>query len=109
MSASPIKTRLLIVSDTHGEPPYDLLTDGVEALQYSFRRPFPKADVAIHCGDLTITSTPDEFEVAFDLMREIDAPLKLVIPGNHDSALDLKYWEKVVSVSPSVPVPVPVV
>ena len=44
----------------------------------------PKADVAIHCGDLTDGSLLEEFRGAIRLLRDIDAPLKLVIAGNHD-------------------------
>ncbi|KAM0715758.1 hypothetical protein Q7P37_008272 [Cladosporium fusiforme] len=69
-----IKTRLLIISDTHGE-----------ALLH---KPSGKFDVAIHCGDMTEESKLEEFKSAVDMLREIDAPLKLVIAGNHDISLD---------------------
>ncbi|KAK3351533.1 Metallo-dependent phosphatase-like protein [Neurospora tetraspora] len=45
-------------------------------------------DVAIHCGDLTQESTLSEFTSALALLKAIKAPLKLVIPGNHDFTLD---------------------
>ena len=107
MAQENIKTRFLIISDTHGAKLYD---EADSVRQYDsddsgdsqppegtvingFRRPLPKADVAIHCGDLTKGSGVKEFETTFNLMREIDAPLKLVIAGNHDMALDTAFWE----------------
>lgn len=73
--SSTIKTRLLIISDTHGLtfPPHIQL---------------PPVDVAIHCGDLTEHSKLAEFETAIKLLEDIPAKLKLVIAGNHDFSLD---------------------
>ncbi|KAK4160308.1 Metallo-dependent phosphatase-like protein [Cladorrhinum sp. PSN259] len=45
-------------------------------------------DVAIHCGDLTDKSKIHEFETTLALLRSINAPLKIVIAGNHDFTLD---------------------
>lgn len=73
---SDIKTRFLIISDTHG------MEFGPET------KPLKRADVAIHCGDLTEESKLDEFRASIRTIRDIDAPLKLVIPGNHDFTLD---------------------
>ena len=69
-----IKTRFLLISDTHGE---DI--------------PLPQlpTDVAIHCGDLTDESKISEFRVTLRLLENIQAPLKIVIAGNHDFTLDL--------------------
>ena len=69
-----ISTRILIISDTHSEP-----------LKYT---PSCKVDVAIHCGDLTEESKIYEYEAAVTQLKAIDAPLKLVIGGNHDFTLD---------------------
>ncbi|PSR97196.1 Metallo-dependent phosphatase-like protein, partial [Coniella lustricola] len=69
-----IKTKLLIISDTHG------LRDA--------KLPQLSADVAIHCGDLTEESKLEEFRTTLQLLQAIDAPLKLVIAGNHDFTLD---------------------
>ncbi|KAK4552041.1 hypothetical protein LTR86_010718 [Recurvomyces mirabilis] len=71
--AEEVATRFFILSDTHGDP-----------------LPIPEAafDVAIHAGDLTEESKLDEFKAAISLLHEIKAPLKLVIPGNHDFTLD---------------------
>lgn len=91
-----IRTRLLILSDTHGHalPDPDDNTTTTQIIRSGFCRPLPPADVALHCGDLTLRSTPAELETTLDLMREVDAPLKLVIPGNHDSSLDMVFWER---------------
>ncbi|EMD00459.1 hypothetical protein BAUCODRAFT_20558 [Baudoinia panamericana UAMH 10762] len=66
--------RCLILSDTHGE---DVDIPASE-----------RFDVVVHCGDLTEESKLAEFRVALNTLRAINAPLKLVIPGNHDFTLD---------------------
>lgn len=60
-----IKTRFLIISDTHAEK--------------GLAVPAVPVDVAIHCGDLTDESKVDEFRTTLGLLRAINAPLKLVI------------------------------
>ena len=80
-----VKTRFLILSDTHG---------------MEFRsedRPFQHADVAIHCGDLTEESKLEEYEASIRLLKDIQAPLKLVIAGNHDFTLDIPAFRKKVA------------
>ncbi|GIZ38761.1 hypothetical protein CKM354_000216500 [Cercospora kikuchii] len=81
--ASLVNTRILILSDTHGD-----------ALK---RTVTTSADVAIHCGDLTEESKLDEFAAAIQLLKSIDAPLKLVIAGNHDFTLDDQAFERVLA------------
>lgn len=71
-----ITTRVLVLSDTHGE-----------ALKRSVTT---SADVAIHCGDITEEPKLDEFRAAIMMLEAIDAPVKLVIAGNHDFTLDDK-------------------
>ncbi|RAL10734.1 Metallo-dependent phosphatase [Aspergillus homomorphus CBS 101889] len=79
-SNAPIKTRFLILSDTHNiNLPSDSTTNH-------------RADVAIHCGDLTQTSMLDEMQASIALLQQIDAPLKLVIAGNHDFTLDTPFF-----------------
>ena len=80
-----IKIRLLIISDTHGMEfnPED--------------EPVKRAGVAIHCGDLTDGSKLDEFRTAIRLLKDIDAPLKLVIAGNHDFTMDIPAFKKKVA------------
>ena len=77
-----IKTRFLILSDTHAE---------------EFRpddEPIQHADVAIHCGDLTNGSSLEEFCSAIRLLKKLKPPLKIVIAGNHDFTLDIPAYEK---------------
>lgn len=71
-----IKTRFLVISDTDGQR-FEI--QGAQKVN---------ADVVIHCGDLTDESKIDEFRTTLDLLRQLPAPLKLVIPGNHDLTLD---------------------
>ncbi|KAF5560263.1 metallophosphoesterase domain-containing protein [Fusarium phyllophilum] len=74
--SSLIKTRVLILSDTHG-------------LRFEEdKKPLAPADLAIHCGDLTEDSKLESFRETIRLLKEIDAPTKIVIAGNHDFSLD---------------------
>ena len=75
-----IQTRLLLLSDTHSTNPLPKC----ETL--------PASDVLIHAGDLTDYSTYNEHLSTFSLVSSAPAPLKLVIPGNHDLQLDAPYW-----------------
>ncbi|KAI9719667.1 MAG: hypothetical protein M1812_003438 [Candelaria pacifica] len=79
-----VKTRFLILSDTHG-------------LEFSpEERPTCDADVVIHSGDLTEESKLEEYVATIRLLQDIRAPLKLVIAGNHDFTLDtVAFKEKV--------------
>ncbi|KAI0872262.1 Metallo-dependent phosphatase-like protein [Hypoxylon argillaceum] len=77
-----IKTRFLVLSDTHGcKFPLE-------------KHPQLCADVAIHCGDLTEESKIAEFRISLELLKNINAPLKLVIAGNHDFTLDPPVFKK---------------
>ncbi|GLB02013.1 hypothetical protein AtubIFM57258_000426 [Aspergillus tubingensis] len=75
MSRSPIKTRFLILSDTHG----------AELPESCFEH---SVDVVIHCGDLTNSSYITEFQTTIKQLQRLKAPIKLVIAGNHDFTLD---------------------
>ncbi|KAF4441362.1 putative rhamnogalacturonate lyase C [Fusarium austroafricanum] len=101
--ATSIKTRLLIISDTHGSKPKsknkggpstedELRQKDVMRVTTGWREPLPEADVVLHCGDLTKRTTIPEFENTFSVLRSIRAPLKLAIAGNHDIALHDDYW-----------------
>ncbi|KAL8407701.1 hypothetical protein RB594_006512 [Gaeumannomyces avenae] len=79
-----INTRFLIISDTHG------LGLPEES------RPKERVDVAIHCGDMTDGSRIEEYHTALRLLRQVDAPLKLVIPGNHDVSTDERAMRRLV-------------
>lgn len=81
--ASTIATRVLILSDNHGEQ-----------LQRATLEHF---DVAIHCGDHTEESKLHEFCSSIEMLKAINAPLKLVIAGNHDFTLDEPMFRKKIS------------
>ncbi|KAK1239193.1 hypothetical protein MKX08_006254 [Trichoderma sp. CBMAI-0020] len=101
-SSSPdsptIKTRILIISDTHtsvpvpeeqGDTEDELSKPGASNTRPTgFRAPLPEADVVLHCGDLSKRGRPEEVRKTFDMLRGLRAPLKLVIAGNHDLAFD---------------------
>jgi len=84
---SNVKTRFLIISDTHTASPNDNGGDNGIA----FRPPLPKTDVLLHCGDLTMVGLLHEYEKTLDMLEGIDADLKLVIAGNHDITLVRKF------------------
>lgn len=80
--STSIQTKFLIISDTHGiEFPPD-------------KKPLGYADVCIHCGDLTEESKLEEFRASIRLLDNIQAPLKLVIAGNHDFTMDIPTFKK---------------
>ncbi|KAL7923429.1 Metallo-dependent phosphatase-like protein [Trichoderma austrokoningii] len=99
-SSPTIKTRILIISDTHTTVPQtkdDNSADTDDELSKpgalihcatGFRSPLPEADVVLHCGDLSTRGKPDEIRKTFAMLRGLRAPLKLVIAGNHDLAFD---------------------
>jgi hypothetical protein len=76
------RTRFLVVSDTHGQWPF---TNSHHA---------PPANVFLHCDDLTQVEGLASLKRAFDDIKTIDAPLKLVIAGNHDLELDEEWVRK---------------
>ena len=86
-----VKTRFLILSDTHG-------------MQFrSEDIPSQHADVAIHCGDLTEESKLEEYEASIRLLKDIHASLKLVIAGNHDFTMDIPtFRQKIADARPSL-------
>ncbi|KAK1148464.1 hypothetical protein N8T08_009469 [Aspergillus melleus] len=81
-SPPTIRTKFLIISDTHGRN---------SSLQHLSTE---RADVAIHCGDLTTDSTLAEFRSSIALLSSLNAPLKLVIAGNHDFTLDTPAFQR---------------
>lgn len=82
-----VKTRVLIISDTHCAPLSKRDGKG-KPLYPPFKAPLPSADLLIHCGDLTYCGHLNEYRESLDMLKEIDAPVKLVIAGNHDLSLD---------------------
>ncbi|KAJ0355930.1 hypothetical protein COL26b_000551 [Colletotrichum chrysophilum] len=87
-TALGIKTRILIISDTHG------------ASSLPGSQPLPPVDVAIHCGDLTEESKLIEFQNTITLMKSINAPLKVMIAGNHDWTLDTPIFKSKIAEIP---------
>lgn len=88
--ATKVRTRFLIISDTHSALPA-IKHDGYDVIP---RHPLPKADVLLHCGDLTTIGHLHEYEKTLDLLGSIAADLKLVIAGNHDISLDEDYYAR---------------
>jgi predicted phosphodiesterase len=76
------RTQFLVVYDTHEQWPF------------TNSYPAPPADVFLHCGDLTQVGGLASLKRAFDDIKTIDAPLKLVIAGNHDLELDEEWVRK---------------
>ncbi|KAJ2969934.1 hypothetical protein NUW58_g9849 [Xylaria curta] len=81
-----VKTRFLIISDTH-------------AGSFSANRDL-KPDVLIHCGGLTDGSKIAEYRRILRLLQGVDAPLTLVIAGNHDFTLDTSTFRRMVQETP---------
>jgi predicted phosphodiesterase len=88
--ATHINTRFLVISDTHSASP----EQNPESSKDVSRPPLPKADVLLHCGDLTMIGHLYEYEKTLNLLSDIDADLKLVIAGNHDITLDDVYYRR---------------
>ncbi len=87
VTSSTITTRFFVISDTH-----NFEFDGNTAISRPLQLPLPKADVLLHCGDLTHFGGSSSYKKALRLLGAIDAELKLVIAGNHDLDLDKEYW-----------------
>lgn len=86
---SKIKTRLLLISDTHTYSPFSAAATSSPPPR--FRPPIPAADVCIHAGDLTMTGPLSEHRVTVEMLKQLPAPIKIVIPGNHDMTLDRQF------------------
>lgn len=85
---SRIPATFLVISDTH-----NFQFNDADGNSYPLQLPTPKADVLLHCGDLTQVGGVASFKKALRMLGSIEAELKLVIAGNHDLELDEKYWE----------------
>ena len=82
-------TKFLIISDTHNLR----LDETAHEVSRPLQLPTPKADVLLHCGDLTQVGGVSSFRKALKMLGSMEAELKLVIAGNHDLELDRRYWE----------------
>ena len=87
MAKPTVKTRILIISDTHCAG-LSTSNGSTPPPHRPFSSPLPAADLLIHCGDLTHVGKLDEYERTLDMLAAIEAPVKLVIAGNHDLTLD---------------------
>ncbi|KAJ4289989.1 hypothetical protein N0V88_006790 [Collariella sp. IMI 366227] len=79
-----LRTRFLIIADTHG---FQYLPDS---------QPLLPIDVVIHCGDITGDSRLSEYREAIQVLQGIEAPVKLIIPGNHDYTLDTPTYQQMI-------------
>ncbi|PLB48485.1 putative metallophosphoesterase domain-containing protein [Aspergillus steynii IBT 23096] len=93
-STPAVRTKFLIISDTHACTPF---------LEHLSTEP---VDVAIHCGNLTTNSMLEEFKSSIDLLSQINAPLKLVIAGDHDFTLDTPTYDGALQDLENTPEPV---
>jgi predicted phosphohydrolase len=69
--------RVICISDTHNAQPS-----------------VPDGDILIHAGDLSYFGSADEIRKAAEWLSSLPHPIKLVIAGNHDKALDAKLREE---------------
>jgi Icc-related predicted phosphoesterase len=83
-----VKTRILVLSDTHSALPFPT------SEQRPYRWPLPKADVLLHAGDLTGNGQLAQHQRALELIRGVEAELKIIIPGNHDLTLHHEYYHQ---------------
>lgn len=56
--------------------------------------PGANLSAAIHSGDLSDYGSIQDYAKTIQLLNSLPAPLKLVIPGNHDLTLDAMFWAK---------------
>ena len=89
MTPKTVRTRLVIISDTHTVSPLPS-TDPTHA----YRLPLPKADILLHAGDITNVGHLSEYQPMLDMLKAAPAELKLVIPGNHDITMHQEFYVK---------------
>lgn len=87
--SSTVKTRVLILSDTHNKKPFS-----ASDTQHAYRSPLPEADLLLHAGDLTVCGRPNEHRAQMEMLTAHPAELKIVVPGNHDITLDKPYYHE---------------
>jgi Icc-related predicted phosphoesterase len=58
--------------------------------------------VLIHAGDLTQNGTTEELHAAVSWIASLPHPIKIVVGGNHDKALDAKYRDRELLDTPEV-------
>ncbi|RAH58655.1 Ser/Thr protein phosphatase family protein [Aspergillus piperis CBS 112811] len=87
-----VKTSILLLSDTHTLTPSPP-THPPSSTPY--RHPLPATDLLIHAGDLTKVGHKHEHLTTLSFLQSAPAPLKLIIPGNHDITLDEPYYKRI--------------
>lgn len=70
------KIEVVCISDTHNARPS-----------------VPDGDILIHAGDLTSSGKAHEIRTNIEWISSLPHPIKIIIGGNHDKALDAKYRE----------------
>lgn len=90
-TGTTIPTRFLVISDTHNFK-FENLQKYESRTEVHLRPPVPRADVVIHCGDLTMRGGSEHYRAVIEMIGSLDAELKLVIAGNHDLSLDKDFW-----------------
>ncbi|KAL6232314.1 Metallo-dependent phosphatase-like protein [Aspergillus navahoensis] len=91
-----IRTRLLLLSDTHTihpSPAHSSSAPGFSSTPY--RDPLPSAQILLHAGDITKVGLASEHKAMLELLKSHPAELKIVIAGNHDITLDEEYYNRV--------------
>jgi 3',5'-cyclic AMP phosphodiesterase CpdA len=80
---------LLHLSDIHCGPPY---LDHVAAAVVRFSQSI-KAAALVLSGDFTQRAKPEQFQAARELIEQLPAVPRVVVPGNHDVPL-YRIWER---------------
>jgi Icc-related predicted phosphoesterase len=86
--ASKTDVYFLILSDTHD---FDFFSQDTTQPLRKGRVP-EDIDVVLHCGDFTENGSPDQIQRAFEALGSIEAELKLLIAGNHETSLDREFF-----------------
>ncbi len=70
--------RIAFTSDTH------LQVNNRKPEHIDLFKDVRHVDVLVHCGDATVRGTPPEIASFSAWFKELDCPIKLFVPGNHD-------------------------
>ncbi|XRM39982.1 hypothetical protein ABZX51_003309 [Aspergillus tubingensis] len=91
-TSKTVKTSILLLSDTHTLTPSP---PSHPPSNTPYRHPLPPTDLLIHAGDLTKVGHKHEHLTTLSFLKLAPAPLKLIIPGNHDITLDEPYYKRI--------------
>jgi len=96
------------ISDTHMLPPGEIaygLVDTERRLEAAVERINAiKPDLVLHTGDIAHHGAPAAYELTFDILGGLEAPL-YAIPGNHDDRANLRAAGKAFSWMPEPETP----